>query len=79
MNAIKTAEWKRWAIQVNAFYHDGNMTAAAAEQIAGPEPIKYEAEAVAIEMARADRLGAIMLRQAGPDLQAARWNCQAVQ
>ena len=34
---------------------------------------------VAFEMAQADRLAAIMLRQAGPELQAARWNLEAVQ
>ena len=73
-----TKEWQRWAIQVNANYHDGNMSAAKAEEAAGPEPIKYEAEAVALETAQADRLAAAMLRQAGPTLQAARWNREAV-
>ena len=77
MNA-KTKEWQRWAMQVNVNYHDGNMDAAAAEAMAGPEPIENEADAVAFEMARADRLVAIMLRQAGQTLQAARWNREAV-
>ena len=77
MNA-KTKEWQRWAMQVNVNYHDGKMDAAAAEAMAGPEPIKYEANAVVFEMAQADRLAAAMLRQAGPTLQAARWNREAV-
>ena len=37
-----------------------------------------EAAQVALEMAQADRLAAIMLRQAGPTLQAERWNREAV-
>ena len=37
-----------------------------------------EAAQVAFEMARADRLAAIMLRQAGPTLRAARWNREVV-
>jgi hypothetical protein len=78
MNA-KTKEWQRWAMQVNVNYHDGNMDAAEAEKAAGPEPIKYEAEAVALETAQADRLAAAMLRQAGPALQAARWNREVAQ
>ena len=36
-----TTEWKQWAMQVNANYHDGQMTAEAAEAMAGPEPTKH--------------------------------------
>ncbi len=41
-----TKAWRRWAIQVNANYHDGGMSPAEAESAAGPEPVKYEVETI---------------------------------
>ena len=41
-----TKAWRLWAIQVNANYHDGNMSPAEAEQAAGPEPVKFEVQTI---------------------------------
>ncbi len=41
-----TQEWKFWSMQVNANYHDGQMSVADAEALAGPEPIKFEAQEI---------------------------------
>lgn len=41
-----TQEWKLWAMQVNANYHDGRMSVADAEVLAGPEPVKFEVQEI---------------------------------
>lgn len=40
-------QYKLWCAQVNANYHDYNMTTEEAEKLAGPEPERWlEKEAV---------------------------------
>jgi hypothetical protein len=41
-----TQEWKCWAMQVNANYHNGKMPVADAEALAGPEPVKHEVQKI---------------------------------